>query len=95
MIISFLFSLCDCYMGPIWVTRIWANPYGTHAEPGCTPHMGSPYGTHTGMFAGRLNILKQNCQQFIDQHKQNCQHVAAPEGGEQFIPPPPPPPEKS
>ena len=26
-------------MGPIWATRIWANPYGTHAEPGCTPHM--------------------------------------------------------
>ena len=39
MIISFLFSLWDCYMGPIWVTGIWANPYGTHAEPSCTPHM--------------------------------------------------------
>ena len=52
MIISFLFSLWDCYMGPICATRIWANPYGTHAEPGCTPHMGSPYGTHIGMFAG-------------------------------------------
>ena len=39
-------------MGPIWATRIWANPYGTHAKPGCTPHMGSPYGTHIGMFAG-------------------------------------------
>ena len=40
-------------MGPILATRIWANPYGTHAEPGCTPHMGSPYyGTHIGMFAG-------------------------------------------
>ena len=39
-------------MGPIWATRIWANPYGTHAKPGCTPHMVSPYGTHIGMFAG-------------------------------------------
>ena len=39
-------------MGPIWATHIWANPYGTHAEPDCTPHMGSPYGTHIGMFAG-------------------------------------------
>ena len=39
-------------MGPIWATRIWANPYGTNAKPGCTPHMGSPYGTHIGMFAG-------------------------------------------
>ena len=39
-------------MGPIWATRIWANPYGTHAEPGCTPHMGSPKRTHIGMFAG-------------------------------------------
>ena len=40
-------------MGPILATRIWANPYGTHAEPGSTPHMGSPYyGTHIGMFAG-------------------------------------------
>ena len=44
--------LYGTYMGPIWVTRIWANPYGTHAEPGCTPHMGSPYGTHIGMFEG-------------------------------------------
>ena len=39
-------------MGPIWATCIWANPYGTHVEPGCTPHMGSPFGTHIGMFAG-------------------------------------------
>ena len=41
-------------MGPIWATRIWAYPYGTHAEPGCTPHMRSSYGTHIGMFAGLL-----------------------------------------
>ena len=27
-------------LGPIWATCIWANPYGTHAEPGCTPHIG-------------------------------------------------------
>ena len=40
------------HMGPIWATHIWANPCGTHAEPGCTPHMGSPYGTHIGMLAG-------------------------------------------
>ena len=39
-------------MGPIWATRIWANPYGAHAEPGCTPYMSSPYGAHIGMFAG-------------------------------------------
>ena len=35
-------------MGPIWATRKWANPYWTHAEPSCTPHKGSPYGTHIG-----------------------------------------------
>ena len=40
--------LYGTHMGPIWATRIWANPYGTHAEPVCTPHMGSPYGTHIG-----------------------------------------------
>ena len=51
---DFIISLWDSYMGPIWATRIWANPYGTHAEPGCTTHMGSPYGTHIGMFAGTL-----------------------------------------
>ena len=52
--------LYGTHMGPIWATRILANPYGTHAKPGCTPnmgpiwvaHMGSPYGTHIGMFAG-------------------------------------------
>ena len=38
-------------MGPIWADRIWANPYKTHVEPGCTPHMGSPYGILIGMFA--------------------------------------------
>ena len=27
-------------MGPIRATRIWANPYETHVEPGFTPHMG-------------------------------------------------------
>ena len=27
-------------MGPLWTTRTWANPYGTHVEPGRTPHMG-------------------------------------------------------
>ena len=41
-------------MGPIWATHISANPYGTHAEPDSTPHMGSPYGTHNGMCAGWL-----------------------------------------
>ena len=39
-------------MEPIWATRIWPNPYGTHVESGC--NMGSPYGTHIGMFAGWL-----------------------------------------
>ena len=24
------FSSWDCYMGPIWATLKWANPYGTH-----------------------------------------------------------------
>ena len=38
------------HMRPIWKTHIWDNPYGTHAEPGCTPHMGSSYGTPIGMF---------------------------------------------
>ena len=42
----------ETHTGPIWATRIWANPYGTHAEPGCTPHIGNPYGTHIGMFVG-------------------------------------------
>ena len=51
MLISFHFSLWGCYEGPIWATHIWYNPYGTHAEPGCTPHMGRPYGTHICMFA--------------------------------------------
>ena len=35
-------------MGPIWATGIWANPYGTHAEPGCTPHMGPIWVAHMG-----------------------------------------------
>ena len=54
--ISFFFMglLYGTHMGPIWATRIRANPYGNHAEPGCTPHMGSPYGTHIGMFVGWL-----------------------------------------
>ena len=56
-IISFFFMgpLCCTHMGPIWANRIWDNPYGTHAETGCTPHirfhMGSPYGTHICMFS--------------------------------------------
>ena len=41
-------------MGPFWATSIWSYPYGTHVEPGCTPYMGSPYGTNIGMFAGKL-----------------------------------------
>ena len=36
-------------MGPIWDRS--GQP--AHEEPGCTPHMGSPYGTHIGMFAGK------------------------------------------
>ena len=43
-------------MGPIWATRIWDSPYRTHAEPGCTPHMGSPYGSPICMFAAYLII---------------------------------------
>ena len=47
--------------------RIWANPYGTHREPGCTPHMSSPYGIHICMFAGeqtrnsRVNPITLKC----------------------------------
>ena len=61
-IISFFFMglLYGTHTGPIWATRIWANPYGTHAEPGCTPHIGSPYGTHIGMFAG-LKVTTAVC----------------------------------
>ena len=33
-------------MGPIWATRLWANPYGTHVEPSCTPHMGAIWVAH-------------------------------------------------
>ena len=40
--------LCGTHMGPIWATRIWDNPYGTHAEPGCTPHMGPIWVAHLG-----------------------------------------------
>ena len=46
--------LYGTHMGPIRATRILANPYGTHAKPSCTPHMGRPYGTHIDMFAGKL-----------------------------------------
>ena len=53
-------------MGPIWATHIWANPYGTHAEPSFTPHMGSPYGTHIGMFAGYLLSLFLNDLKLVD-----------------------------
>ena len=40
-IISFFFMglLYGTHMGPILATCIWANPYGTHMEPGCTPDM--------------------------------------------------------
>ena len=40
--------------GAIWATSIWTKSYGTHVEPGCTPYMGSPNGTHIGMLAGKL-----------------------------------------
>ena len=52
-IFSFFFMglLFWTHMGPIWATHIWASPYGTHMEPGCTSHMGSPYRTHICMFA--------------------------------------------
>ena len=44
-------------MGPIWATRIWDNPYGTHAEPGCTPHMGPIYACLLGWY--QLNQFNQ------------------------------------
>ena len=49
-IISFFFMglFYGTHMGPIWATRIWANPYGTHAERGCTPHMGLIWVAHMG-----------------------------------------------
>ena len=37
-------------MGPIWATRIWANPYGIHVEPGCTPYMGPIWACLLGNF---------------------------------------------
>ena len=40
--------LYGTHMGPIWATRIWANPYGTHSKPGCTPHMGPKWLAHMG-----------------------------------------------
>ena len=57
----FMGLLYGTHMGPIWATHIWANPYGTHAETGCTPHMGSPYGTHIGMFAGKKKKKRMCC----------------------------------
>ena len=50
-IISFFFlygAVIGSNMGPIWATRIWDNPYGTHAETGCTPHMGPIRVVHMG-----------------------------------------------
>ena len=35
-------------MGPIRVTPIWANPYGTHTEPSYTPHMVPIWVAHMG-----------------------------------------------
>ena len=54
-IVSFFLMglLCGTHIGSIRATLIWDNPYGTQAEPGCTPHMDSPYKNHTYMFAGR------------------------------------------
>ena len=43
---SFMELLYGTHMGPIWATRIWANPYGTDMEPGCTPHMGPIWVAH-------------------------------------------------
>ena len=43
-------------MGPIWATRIWANPLGTHAEPGCTPHMGPIWVAHMGPIYACLSV---------------------------------------
>ena len=49
-------------MGPIWATRIWANPYGTHAKPGCTPHMGPIWVAHMGpIYACLLGIHRSDC----------------------------------
>ena len=39
---------------PYGQPHIWDSPYGTHAEPSCTPHMGGPYGTRICMFAEKL-----------------------------------------
>ena len=52
--------LYGTHMGPIWATRTWANPYGSHVEPGCTPHMGPlwvAHMPHIAMFAGKLLLL--------------------------------------
>ena len=57
---------------PIWATRIWANPYGTNAEPGCTPHMGrhvcwvrSGYSCQTQLVVTAHDLLN-----FFDQNRQ-------------------------
>ena len=67
MLISFVFSLWGCYMGPISTYEL------THMGPmvpGCTPHMGSPYGTHIGMFAGpsMQNAKLRCCVQTTDRN---------------------------
>ena len=59
----------------MWAELVWAElvlgrvvlhpPYGTHAEPGCTPHMGGPYGTHIGMFAGQLQTVEIQMSRLI------------------------------
>ena len=54
-------------MRPIWATRIWANPYKTQLESGCTPigsNMGSPYGTHIGMFSGMYLYVHESVRYY-------------------------------
>ena len=68
ILISFLFSLWDYYIGPMDPSG--QPEYGlTHigpmwnrvALPICVSYAGCPYVTHIGMFAGKLLYLKYLC----------------------------------
>ena len=70
MIIAFLFSLWDCYMGPIWdpsgQTAYGLTHMGPMPNPFALPIWVAKYGTHKGMFAGcpliRLFSAKESKQ---------------------------------
>ena len=55
-------------MGSIWGNPIWAIPYGTHVETGCTPHLGPIYACLLGV-SNRLPATPspffQQCRIFL------------------------------